>query len=80
MTDKSIQTALEQDARLISERIPMNPSKAGARKMIVALRALMEEMGWTQTKVANMLGVSHSLVSQFLEASTRAILRPSSTK
>ncbi len=66
MSDESIQKGLEQDARRISERIPMEITKANALQKAKVLKIFMEERGWTQAKVARRIGVSSTQISQFL--------------
>jgi hypothetical protein len=66
MKDNGIQKGLEQDARLIKERIPMNVTKANAEKIAESLAAFMMERNFTQADIARMLGISGSQISQFL--------------
>lgn len=67
MTDESIQKGLEQDARLDSERIPTNMAKLNAKQKASSLQAFMDRHHFSQAKVARMLGVSSSVISQFLK-------------
>jgi len=66
VTDKSIQKALEQDARRISERIPMDTTRQQAKKVALSLKEFMDAQGWSQTKIAGMLDVGKTRLSQFL--------------
>jgi len=66
MNDRDLQKALEQDAQLISERIPMNVTKAKAEEMARTLQAFMAERGLKQAAVAKMLGLGITRLNQFL--------------
>lgn len=66
MEISDIQRQIEQDAQVIQERIPAKMTKDEIKKKGEALKALMASEGWNQTKVARMLGVSNSVISQFL--------------
>lgn len=66
MTDKSIQKGLEQDAQLISERIPDRMTQINAQQKAEALRKFMTERNLTQGRVAKMLGISTAVINQFL--------------
>jgi len=67
MSDKGIQKALEQDARVVSERIPEEMTKINARQKAKSLKDFMAERGYTQKKVADMLDVSPAVINQFLQ-------------
>jgi len=66
MTDRSIQQALEQDAQVISERIPTDMTKQKANDAAKWLREFMDERQLSQAKVAQLIDVSSSTLSQFL--------------
>jgi len=66
MADKSIQQGLEQDARRVEERIPIDMAKKKMDKIATSLRAFMRERRLSQASVAKSIGVSTSQLSQFL--------------
>ncbi len=59
-----IRKDLEQDAQVITERIPV--AKTKAREVAGSLKAFMADHDFSQRKIADMIGVSNSVVSQFL--------------
>lgn len=66
MTDKSIQKALEQDAQIVTERMPIDMTKQQAKKIAEKLKTFMAERKLSQSKTAKNLGVSSTLLNQFL--------------
>jgi len=66
MTDRSIQTGLEQDAQWISERIPEKMTKADIQQAVEKLRLFMERHDYIQATIARKVGVTSSVISQFL--------------
>lgn len=66
MTDNSIQKALEQDARIVKERIPIDMTKQKAMQIADKLKAFMAERKYSQTKIARAIDVSPTQISQFL--------------
>jgi DNA transposition AAA+ family ATPase len=62
----NIQKALEQNARVIKERIPEQTGDAEVADVIARLRSFMAERSFRQVKVARMLGVSLSTFNKFL--------------
>ncbi len=67
MNDESIQKSLERDARVVKERIPEEMTKINAQQKAQSLRSFMERHKYSQAKVARRLGVSTSVISQFLK-------------
>ena len=59
-----IRKDLEQDARVITERIPV--AKTKAKDVAGSLKAFMADHDYSQRKIADMIGVSTATVSQFL--------------
>jgi DNA transposition AAA+ family ATPase len=66
MNEKSVQKGLEQDAEIIRERMPKEMSKINARQKAESLQRFMEKHGYSQGKIAKLLGVSSTQISQFL--------------
>ena len=66
MTDDGIQKGLEQDARLVSERIPMDLTRKKAKQVAETLQEFMAERKLTQAKVAAMLDIGKAKLSQIL--------------
>jgi DNA transposition AAA+ family ATPase len=66
MTDEKIQKGLEQDARLDTERNQTVMSLEVARDKAEALNRFMQRYGFSQNRIAKMIGVSTSVVNQFL--------------
>lgn len=66
MIENDIQKALEQNARVIKERIPEQTGDAEVADVVVRVRNFMAEHNFRQAIVARMLGVSTSTVSKFL--------------
>lgn len=67
MTDDSIQRALEQDAQVITERMPTDMTKVEAQRKAQKLKAFIaDRKDLSQAKVAKLLGVSSTLLNQFL--------------
>ena len=67
MINNEIQKGLEADARRVKERILMGAMAERARQVAADLAAFIEEHKWSQTKVANKLGVSTAVINQFLQ-------------
>jgi len=66
MTDDGIQKALEQDARLVEERIPIDMTRQKANKVAESLKQFIKERDWSQAKVARMIDVGSTRLSQFI--------------
>lgn len=73
MNDDGIQQGLAQDARLISERIPMDLTKQKAEQVAQTLHEFMAERNLTQGKVAAMLGIGETKLSQILAGKYTAV-------
>ena len=67
MTDKKIQSGLEMDARLVKERILMGVRRDKAAQAVESLKAFLDKHNWSQSALAKKLGVSPSVISQFLQ-------------
>ena len=66
MTDQSIQKSLEQDAQKITERMPIDMTAQRAKTIGESLRAFMAARQFSQRHIAEQLGVSTTLLSQYL--------------
>lgn len=66
METDNIQKALEQNARVIKERIPEQAGDAEVADVVARLRNFIAENKFRQAIVARMLGVSTSTFSKFL--------------
>jgi DNA transposition AAA+ family ATPase len=67
MNDETdIQKGLEKDARLVTERMPMDSSQLNARQKAASLREFMEARKYSQGDVAGMLDVSVTMINHFL--------------
>jgi len=66
MNEKSVQKGLEQDAEFLKERMPEKMSKINARQKAESLRRFMEKRGYSQGNIAKMIGVSTTVINQFL--------------
>lgn len=66
MVDNEVQKGLEQDAQVIKERVPEELTEDATREVVSSLRAFMCEHDISQGKVAELLGVSRTMVSAFL--------------
>jgi len=66
MTNDEIQQGLECDARLVTERIPMNLSQQKARQVAETLQEFMGQRGLTQARIAGMLDISRPMLSRIL--------------
>ncbi len=66
MDNDGIQKGLEQDARLVSERIPMDLNRKKAKQVAETLLEFMAERDINQAKIARMLGFKESKLSQVL--------------
>jgi len=66
MGKKEIQAGLEQDARLVRERIPMDLTAKKAKQVADSLREFMAERDLTQVRVAKMLDIGKTKLSQIL--------------
>jgi len=62
----NIQKGLEQNARVIKERIPEQTGDAEVADIVVRMRSFMAEHNFRQATVARMVGVSPSTISEFL--------------
>ncbi len=58
---------MEQDARIVKERILMAAQHEKASIAAHDLKEFIEKHGWTQAAVAMKLGVSNAVISQFLK-------------
>ena len=66
MTDESILKDLEQDAQIIKERMPTAMGSETAKETAAMLARFMQAEKLNQNSVAKKLGVSSTMVSQFL--------------
>lgn len=66
MNENNIQNGLEQDALVVAERIPMSVTKSKQLKVAAALKNFIDTHELSQRKIADMLGISPAMVSQFL--------------
>ncbi len=66
MDMKEVWQGLERDAQVIKERIPEDLTDEAVRGVASSLRAFLRDNGISQGKVAELLGVSRSVVSEFL--------------
>lgn len=64
--NNNIQKALEQNARVIKERIPEQTGDAEVADVVARMRNFMAERNFRQATVARMLGVNNSTFSKFL--------------
>ena len=62
----NIQKGLEQNARVIKERIPEQAGDAEVADVVARMRGFMAEHNFRQATVARMVGVSPSTLSEFL--------------
>jgi len=68
MTDKSIQQGLEQDARLVEERMPDKMTRQVILDVRLRLREFIAQQGFSQKKIGQMVGFkTGSIISQFLK-------------
>lgn len=65
-SDDKIQQGLESDARLVSERIPMDLTRQDAKRVAESLKQFMTERNLTQTRVARMLDMGEAKFNQIL--------------
>jgi len=80
MNNESIQKGLEQDAQQISERIPKEVTQVNAIQKAQSLRRFMDRHKFSQAKVARMLGVSPSVINQYLANTYKGDLETITTK
>ena len=66
MSENNIQTGLEQDAQVVTERIPMKVTKAKQVTVANSLKGFMKEHKFSQRLIADKIGVSPAQISQFL--------------
>lgn len=66
MDRKVVGQGLEQDAELIKKRIPEELTEDAIREVADSLQAFMRENDLSRGKVAELLGVSRTMVSQFI--------------
>jgi len=66
MKDDVLHKGLERDARLLAERVPEDLTDDDVRRIADSLRRYMAEHDVSQGKIAELLGVARSAVSQFL--------------
>jgi len=66
MKDESILKALEQDARQIAERMPMNMGSETVKDVAAMLQKFIAANNLSQKKIGQMLGVSTTQINQFL--------------
>jgi len=62
MNDLNVNQDLEREARVVQERMPIEPAEIAAK-----LKKFMFEYDVTQSRVAKYLGVSSSVISQFVK-------------
>jgi DNA transposition AAA+ family ATPase len=67
MNERGIQKTLEQDARLIKERILMAAHHEKIQAVAADLKAFLNVHNWTQAAVAAKLGISTAVINQFLQ-------------
>jgi len=75
MTDKNIQKGLEYDARVVKERVPEQVTDDEIKRVKASLRVFMAEYKLSRGKVAEMLGVSSTMVYHFLGKGYKGNLR-----
>jgi len=66
MNRTGVRQGLEQDAEVIKERVPEKLTEDATQEVVSSLRAFMRDNSISQGKVAGLLGVSRSMVSEFL--------------
>jgi DNA transposition AAA+ family ATPase len=67
MVDDDIQKGLEREARLVTERMPMDATELNAREKARSLREFMKARGYTQALIAERIGMSSGVISSFLK-------------
>lgn len=75
MIDQGIQRGLEQDAKLVKERVSEQVTREETKRIAASLQAFMAEHDLSQSKIAELLGVSRSMVYQFLGGRYKGNLR-----
>lgn len=76
MTDEiDIQKGLEKEARLITERMPMDSTHLNAREKAQSLREFMDARKLGNADIARMLDVSDTMVSLFLQGKYKGDLK-----
>jgi len=68
MNNGIIQKGLEQDASLIQERVPERLTAENVRGVAVSLRSFMDKNNLGQGRVGELLGVSRTVIQNFLGA------------
>jgi len=66
-SENDIQNGLQAEARLVTERMPMDSTQLNARQKAQSLREFMDARKWGNADVARSLGVSNAMVSLFLQ-------------
>jgi len=67
MVDNDIQKGLEREARLVTERMPMDATELNAREKAKSLREFMKARGYTQNLIAERIGMTSGVISSFLK-------------
>ena len=75
MKDTKIYKSLERDARLVKERVPEQVTDEEIKRVKASLRLFMAEYDLSRGKVAEMLGVSGTMVYHFLGKGYKGNLR-----
>jgi len=70
-SDGAIQKGLERDASLIQERVPERLTPENVRGVADSLRVFMSKNNLSGGRVAELLGVSRTMVTKFLGAGYR---------
>ena len=63
---EDVKQGLERDAEVIKERVPDELTEDAVREVVSSLRAFMRENDVSQGRTAELLGVSQTMVSDFL--------------
>jgi DNA transposition AAA+ family ATPase len=66
MSADNIQKGLERDASIISERVPEQLTGEAIERVKASLRQFMKRNDLSQAKIAELLGISHTVISTFL--------------
>lgn len=67
MVDNDFQKGLEREARLVTERMPMDATELNAKEKARSLREFMKARGYTQALIAERIGMSSGVISSFLK-------------
>jgi len=66
MSEDGIQRGLDRDARIVAEQVPGAVTPEAVEQVKASLRQFMKAQGLSQAKAAGLLGVSHTMISEFL--------------